>query len=247
MTLLEYDHASGRSHRPVYGADTESGASSLSSRGGLTSISSHLGVALAEAEQEAERLLAWARDACLTRSTQSARPLAKAAPIPGKTRLPKAARFPLPRPMSFTQFEGPHLHDRRTKMTFSTRLSGRSSRFGAALLLGLLLALASAGAVRAQDSQSMSSDMNSMPGMLQKAQAQTPPTAATVNGIDPSTRKVNISHEAIPALNWPAMTMDFTAAEGVDLEAVQAGSKVLVTVSRRSDGAYMVDSITPAQ
>ena len=34
----------------------------------------------------------------------------------------------------------------------------------------------------------------------------------TVNSVDPAQHKVNLSHNPIPEIGWPAMTMDFPVA-----------------------------------
>ena len=60
--------------------------------------------------------------------------------------------------------------------------------------------------------------------------------------------KITISHEPVAALNWPAMTMDFTLAEGalpedittgenVEFEFQQTGDAYVVTQVRRAGGA----------
>ncbi len=60
--------------------------------------------------------------------------------------------------------------------------------------------------------------------------------------------KITLSHEPVAALNWPAMTMDFTLAEGalpegiatgesVEFEFQQAGDAYVVTKVRRAGGA----------
>jgi hypothetical protein len=38
----------------------------------------------------------------------------------------------------------------------------------------------------------------------------------TVNSVDPTQHKVNVSHNPIPDIGWPAMTMDFSVAASVD-------------------------------
>ena len=68
----------------------------------------------------------------------------------------------------------------------------------------------------------------------------------TVNSVDPSAHKINLSHGAIPAIGWPAMTMDFSVAPSVDLRALKPGAPVNFMMERGSDGMYVVHSITPA-
>ncbi|CZW35177.1 TPA: cation efflux system protein CusF [Citrobacter freundii] len=48
-----------------------------------------------------------------------------------------------------------------------------------------------------------------------------------VKDIDLSSKKITISHEAIPAVGWPAMTMRFTFINpDVSITALKAGSHV---------------------
>jgi Cu/Ag efflux protein CusF len=87
-------------------------------------------------------------------------------------------------------------------------------------------------------------------GGTQTAQADsaaTQPTGiGTINSVDADRRMVNISHQPIPALGWPAMTMDMAVAPSVDLEAVPPGSSVTFSLSRGSDGVYVIDSLEAA-
>lgn len=68
-------------------------------------------------------------------------------------------------------------------------------------------------------------------------------TVGKVNATDPKARTVNLSHGPIVALGWPAMTMDFGVAAGVDLGAVRVGDMVSFTVARQPNGAYLIDSL----
>jgi Cu(I)/Ag(I) efflux system periplasmic protein CusF len=79
------------------------------------------------------------------------------------------------------------------------------------------------------------------------AQADKPTGQGTLNSVDGAARKLNITHGQIAALNWPAMTMDFDVAPGVDLKALKAGSKISFTLARGADGMYVIDEVKPAQ
>jgi len=68
----------------------------------------------------------------------------------------------------------------------------------------------------------------------------------TVNSIDVAGRKVNLSHGPIPQVGWPAMTMDFAVAPGVDLKAITPGMHVAFTLEKGADGLFLVESLTPA-
>lgn len=67
----------------------------------------------------------------------------------------------------------------------------------------------------------------------------------TVNAVKAGERKVNLSHEPIPAIKWPSMTMDFATAPSVDLSQVKPGTKVQFTLTRAANGSYTVESIKP--
>jgi len=68
----------------------------------------------------------------------------------------------------------------------------------------------------------------------------------TVNSINAAQHTLNISHNPIPAIGWPAMTMDFHAAPNVDLKALKPGAKVNFTIEQGKDGMYEVQAISPA-
>lgn len=64
-----------------------------------------------------------------------------------------------------------------------------------------------------------------------------------VNSVDAAGHKVNVSHEPIPSLGWPAMKMDFAVAPSVDLKSVQAGTTVEFTVGKNKAGLPEIQSI----
>ncbi len=68
-----------------------------------------------------------------------------------------------------------------------------------------------------------------------------------VNSVDPAGHKINLSHDPIPEIGWPSMTMDFAVAPTVDLSAVKPGSRVDFTMERAKGGLYEVRSIQPAR
>ena len=64
------------------------------------------------------------------------------------------------------------------------------------------------------------------------AAQQTPAISATgeVKSIDMESKKVTIAHDAIPAVNWPPMTMRFTFVQADEtILALKAGSHVNFT------------------
>ncbi|MGC2855545.1 copper-binding protein [Novispirillum sp. DQ9] len=76
-----------------------------------------------------------------------------------------------------------------------------------------------------------------------KAAAEAIAGTGTVNAIDAGKRTVNVTHAPIPAIGWPAMTMDFAVAQGVDLAPLKAGDAIAFTLSRGADGIYLIDGI----
>ena len=70
--------------------------------------------------------------------------------------------------------------------------------------------------------------------------------AGIINAVDPSGHKISLSHNAIPAIGWPAMTMEFAVAPVVDLQSIKPGAHVNFILERSNDGMYVIHSITPA-
>ena len=68
----------------------------------------------------------------------------------------------------------------------------------------------------------------------------------TVNSVDPAQHKVNLSHQPIPGIGWPAMTMDFPVAPSVDLKSIKPGTGVNFTIEQGQSGMYEIRAITPA-
>jgi Cu(I)/Ag(I) efflux system periplasmic protein CusF len=68
----------------------------------------------------------------------------------------------------------------------------------------------------------------------------------TINSVDPAQHKINVSHQPIPAIGWPAMTMDFAVAPSVDLRAVKPGARINFTMEKGQGDMYEIKAITPA-
>ena len=65
---------------------------------------------------------------------------------------------------------------------------------------------------------------------------------AVLNSVMPAHNMVNMAHDPIPALDWPAMEMDFTVKKGVSLEGLSKGNKVEFELEKADDG-YVIKSI----
>ena len=71
-------------------------------------------------------------------------------------------------------------------------------------------------------------------------------TMATINSIDGDT--YNVTHPPIPALKWPAMTMDMKLVEGAKvMETAGAGDKVMLMLEQGDDGMYGISAVMPAK
>ena len=60
-----------------------------------------------------------------------------------------------------------------------------------------------------------------------------------IRGLVPGEGTINIEHEAVPALNWPPMQMDFRLTEGVSLEGLQVGDEISFDLAEHSDGFHV--------
>jgi Cu/Ag efflux protein CusF len=65
-----------------------------------------------------------------------------------------------------------------------------------------------------------------------------------VNAIMAAEGKVNVTHEPIPALDWPGMTMDFRLAETATLEGINVGDTITFRLRKGDDGVYEIESLS---
>ena len=89
-----------------------------------------------------------------------------------------------------------------------------------------------------------------MPGMSGSSSSSNAKTQASATGtvvaVNAGQHKVTLDHGPIPAISWPAMKMEFSAAPVIDLAKVKPGDKVEFSLTG-SNGSYTVQSITPAR
>ncbi len=69
--------------------------------------------------------------------------------------------------------------------------------------------------------------------------------AAVVHAIADGT--VNLTHDPIPEIGWPAMTMDLPILEGARIGGVAPGDKATVTLEKGPDGVYGVRMLMRAE
>ncbi len=68
-----------------------------------------------------------------------------------------------------------------------------------------------------------------------------------VKKIDSAAGNVNIAHEAIAALQWPAMTMDFKVSDRKLLANLQAGQSIVFVLGKDPVVGYVITRIEPVK
>lgn len=73
------------------------------------------------------------------------------------------------------------------------------------------------------------------------AQAQSIRGKGVIKAIDMDNKKITIAHEAIPAVNWPPMTMRFTITPQTQLNNVKDGDSVDFTFVQQGNLSLLQD------
>jgi len=81
----------------------------------------------------------------------------------------------------------------------------------------------------------------------QAAAQKTYTAKGEVVAVDKAAGKVKLKHEAIPELEWPAMTMFFAVADKAQLEALDAGTRVEFQFAKANGGAPLITQIKPVK
>ncbi|MBU1212988.1 MAG: copper-binding protein [Alphaproteobacteria bacterium] len=68
-----------------------------------------------------------------------------------------------------------------------------------------------------------------------------------INSVDADKGTVNITHEPMPELGWPTMTMDLPVTKKVDLGGIKAGEKVDFRIKLGRDKQYRVIEMKAAK
>jgi Cu(I)/Ag(I) efflux system protein CusF len=63
--------------------------------------------------------------------------------------------------------------------------------------------------------------------------------------VDVDKKMVNLTHQPIPTLNWPEMTMDLPVTKRVDLTQFKAGDQIHFTLKKGRDNHYRIISMGP--
>ncbi|MDA9231159.1 copper-binding protein [Rickettsiales bacterium] len=64
-----------------------------------------------------------------------------------------------------------------------------------------------------------------------------------VNSISRMNHAVNITHDPIPSLNWPKMTMDLDVSKDIDLKSIELGKKIKFHIALGKDKKYRIIKI----
>ncbi len=65
----------------------------------------------------------------------------------------------------------------------------------------------------------------------------------SVNAVMAAESKLNITHEPIPALGWPAMTMDLKVAQELSLDELQPGTRIHFILQKEGQYNYVISDI----
>lgn len=68
-----------------------------------------------------------------------------------------------------------------------------------------------------------------------------------VNSVDADKGMINLTHEPMPDLGWPTMTMDLPVTKQVELGGIKAGDKVDFTLKLGRDKQYRVIELTTSK
>ena len=64
-----------------------------------------------------------------------------------------------------------------------------------------------------------------------------------IHSVSRMNRKVNLTHEPIPELNWPEMKMDLDVAKDVNLKGLSSGQKIQFHIELGDDKVYRITEI----
>ncbi|EJL6400052.1 efflux RND transporter periplasmic adaptor subunit [Vibrio vulnificus] len=88
---------------------------------------------------------------------------------------------------------------------------------------------------------SQSADLSRINGV--EAAAETAWAKGEITDLMADHGMLTINHQPVPEWNWPGMTMNFNAAQGVDLSALQKGQAIEFEMQKTDDGQYQIVAI----
>lgn len=81
-------------------------------------------------------------------------------------------------------------------------------------------------------------------GEMKATQSNTQAKAkGVINSVDANGGKINVTHEPVPALGWPKMTMDLKVTRRVDLTKLKTGTPVTLTLKQGRDKQFRVIAV----
>lgn len=116
----------------------------------------------------------------------------------------------------------------------------KTTLIGAAVigLIGLTSAFVVAQTTHNMDHSSMAMSDKAVEGAVH--------AKAVINSL--SDDMVNVSHDPIPEIGWPAMTMDMPLTPTAEMmDGVKAGDAVMMMLVKGEDGIYAVQALMPAE
>lgn len=69
---------------------------------------------------------------------------------------------------------------------------------------------------------------------------------AVVHDVDAVKGMINVTHDPIPALNWPRMTMALPVTKKVDLSKIKSGDTVTITLKQGMDKTFRIVGVDKA-
>ena len=73
------------------------------------------------------------------------------------------------------------------------------------------------------------------------------PGKGVVKKVDAAAGIVKLAHEPIPAIKWPAMTMDIKVQDAMLLTGIKPEQKVNFSLVKGADGQYVISRIEAAK
>ncbi|QKE40435.1 MAG: copper-binding protein [Ferrovum myxofaciens] len=93
-------------------------------------------------------------------------------------------------------------------------------------------------------------NMNNMPmsdSMAEPMSNKVHHAIGIVRKVDTANSRITISHEPIPSIQWPAMTMTFAVQNEKQLNQIIVGEKIKFDLVQSAKDQYQVTRITPIQ
>ncbi|EOD4735078.1 efflux RND transporter periplasmic adaptor subunit [Vibrio vulnificus] len=88
---------------------------------------------------------------------------------------------------------------------------------------------------------SQSADLSRINGV--EAPAETAWAKGEITDLMADHGMLTINHQPVPEWNWPGMTMNFNAAQGVDLSALQKGQAIEFEMEKTPEGQYQIIAV----